>query len=110
MSKAINMKNLSMLVLLIISFLLFMIGISIPGRTRPLHIVFVVAGVTLGFIFYVLTFRQVLKTSSLTSGRRIFWIVAIVCVPMIGNLIYIILQDAFTRKQIPKGVPETKPQ
>ena len=96
------MKNLSLLILLVISFVLFMIGISIPGIRRPIHIIFVVAGVAFGFIFYILTFRQVIKTSSLNSGQRIFWIVAIVCVPMIGNLIYIILQDAFTRKQIPK--------
>jgi hypothetical protein len=96
------MKNFSLLILLIISFVLFMIGISIPGTGRPLHIIFVVAGVTLGFIFYLLTFRQVLRTRSLNSGQRIFWIVAIVCLPMIGNLIYLILQDAFTRKQIPK--------
>jgi hypothetical protein len=96
------MKNLSLLILLIISFALFMIGISIPGRERPLHIILVVAGVVLGFIFYVLTFKQVLQTPSLRGEKRIFWIVAIVCVPMIGNLIYILLQDAFTRKQIPK--------
>jgi hypothetical membrane protein len=96
------MKNFSLLLLLIISFVLFLIGISIPGTGRPLHIIFVVAGVTLGFIFYLLTFRQVIKTPTLNSGRRIFWIVAIVCVPMIGNLIYIILHDADTRKQIPK--------
>jgi hypothetical protein len=96
------MKNFSLLILLIISFILFLIGISIPGRETPLHIIFVVAGVLLGFIFYLLTFRQVLRTSSLSSGRRIFWIVAIVCLPMIGNFIYIIIHDADTRKQIPK--------
>jgi len=50
-------------------------------------------------VFYVLSFRQVLN---LKSERRIFWIVAIVCVPMIGNLIYIIVHDALTRRQIPK--------
>jgi len=96
------MKNFSLLILLIISFILFFIGISIPGRGTTLHVIFVVAGVALGFIFYVLSFRQVVKTSSLSGGRRIFWIVAIVCVPMIGNLIYIIIHDADTRKQIPK--------
>ena len=96
------MKNFSLLILLIISFILFMVGISIPGRGRPIHVVFVVAGIITGFIFYLLTFRQVLKTPSLNSGRRIFWIVAIVCLPMIGNFIYIIIHDADTRKQIPK--------
>jgi hypothetical protein len=45
---------------------------------------------------------NVIKTPSLSGGKRIFWIVAIVCLPMIGNVIYLILQDAFTRKQIPK--------
>lgn len=96
------MKNLSLLILLVVSFVLFMVGIFIPGRGRPLHIVFVVAGVILGFIFYLLTFMNVLKTPSLSGGKRIFWIVAIVCLPMIGNVIYVLLQDAFTRKQIPK--------
>src|SRR4030095_15130478 len=96
------MKNLSLLILLVVSFILFLIGISIPGRGTALHIIIVVAAVTMGFVFYVLTFRQVLKSSSLSNERRIFWIVAIVCLPMIGNLFYIIIHDALTRKQIPK--------
>jgi len=99
------MKNLSLLILLPISFVLFLIGVSIPGRGTPLHIIFVVAGTTLGFIFHVLTFRQVIKTPSLSPGRRTFWIVACVCLPMIGTLIYIIMHDADVRKQVPK--PET---
>ena len=93
------MKNLSLLVLLALSFILFLVGISIPGRGTTLHIVFVSAGVVLGFIFYLLSFKQILR---LKEERKIFWIVALVCVPMIGNLIYIIVHDALTRKQIPK--------
>ena len=96
------MKNLSMLILLVSSAILFAIGISIPGRESLLHIIFVVAGTALGFIFYMLTLLQVIRTPTLSPGRRIFWTVAIVCVPMIGNLIYIIIHDADTRKQIPK--------
>ena len=93
------MKNFSLLILLFVSFILFLVGISIPGRRTTLHIIFVVTGVLLGFVFYSLSFKQVV---SLRSERRIFWIVAIVCLPMIGNLIYIIVHDALTRKQIPK--------
>ena len=96
------MKNFRLLLLLIISFVLFIIGILIPGTRSPLHVSLLVAGTTLGFIFYLLTLRQVIKTPSLSSGRRIFWIVAIVCVPMIGNVIYLLIHDADTRKQIPK--------
>ncbi len=93
------MKNLSLLILLVISFILFLIGISIPGRGTTLHVIVVVTSIVLGFVFYAVSFKQVL---SLKSERRIFWIVAIVCVPMIGNLIYLIVHDALTRKQIPK--------
>ncbi|HEV8506173.1 MAG TPA: hypothetical protein VGQ53_12255 [Chitinophagaceae bacterium] len=96
------MKNLSLLILLFVSFILFLVGVSIPGRGTALHIVVVVTAVALGFAFYVLTFHQVLTTPSLKGERRIFWIVAIVCLPMIGNLIYIIVNDALTTKQIPK--------
>jgi hypothetical protein len=93
------MKNLSLLVLLFVSFILFLVGISIPGRGTPLHIIVVVISILLGFVFYTLSLRQVLR---LKGERRIFWIVAVVCLPMIGNLFYIIIHDALTRKQIPK--------
>ena len=93
------MKNLSLLILLFVSFILFLIGVSIPGRGTALHIFVVVTAVMLGAVFYVLSLRQALN---LKTERRIFWIVAIVCLPMIGNLIFIIVHDALTRKQIPK--------
>ena len=96
------MKNLSLLILLIVSFILFLVGVSIPGRGTALHIIVVVTAVALGFVVYLLTFHQVLTSPSLKGQRRIFWIVALVCLPMIGNLIYIIVHDALTRKQIPK--------
>jgi len=93
------MKNLSLLILLAASFILFLVGISIPGRGTTLHVVVVVISVVLGFLFYALTFHQALRVK---GERRIFWIVAIVCLPMIGNLIFLIVHDALTRKQIPK--------
>jgi hypothetical protein len=96
------MKNLSLLILLVTSFILFLVGVSIPGMQTPLHVIFVVAATALGFIFYIVTFMQVIKTRSLNPGQRIFWIVAIVCLPVIGNLIYVIIHDADVRKQIPK--------
>ena len=96
------MKNLSLLILLFVSFILFLVGISIPGRGTVLHTIVVVTAVVLGFVFYVISFHQVLTTPSLRGERRIFWIVAIVCLLMIGNLICIIVHDALTRKQIPK--------
>jgi O-antigen ligase len=96
------MKNLHLIILLIIACLFFAIGISIPGRNRPLHIIFVSAGIVLGFIFYLLVFKQVLTKPSLSSGIRILWIIFVVCVPMIGSLLYLIIQGTVTTKQVPK--------
>ncbi len=95
------MKNFSALILLVIAFILFLIGISIPGINRPIHIIFVMAGMLLGFIFYLRVFREVLTSSKLSRGERILWIVAIVCLPMIGNMFYIIIHNSAESKQIP---------
>jgi len=93
------MKNLSFITLLFVSFILFLVGISIPGRGTALHIIVVATAVLVGFVFYALSFRKALQ---LNGERRIFWIVAIVCLPMIGNLIFLIVHDALTTRQIPK--------
>jgi Phospholipase_D-nuclease N-terminal len=95
------MKNLRILILLVVAGLLFGIGISIPGTGKPLHIIFVAAGVVTGFIFYLLTFRQVIKKSS--NERRVLWIILVVCVPVIGNVLYVIIHDALARKQVPES-------
>jgi hypothetical protein len=97
-----QVKNLSLLVLLFFSTIFFFVGVSIPGQKSFLHLAFVISGVILGFIFYLRTFIHVIKTPTLNSGKRMFWIVVIVCVPMIGSVIYILLQYAFTKKQVPK--------
>ena len=96
------MKKYSQLLLLAISFILFLVGISIPGRNRPIHIIPVVAAVLLGLIFYVQIFREVIKTPELGSDERIFWIVAIVCLPVIGNMLYVLIHRSAASKQIPK--------
>ena len=96
------MKTVPLLIMFILSAILFFGGMSIPGQKSFLHLTLIVAGVILGAIFYVITFRDAIKTPTLNKGKRMFWIVAIVCVPMIGNLVYVLLQSAFTKKQIPK--------
>ena len=97
-----TMKIFSLLPLLIVAFLLFMIGVSIPGTSKPLHIIFVVTGVIAGFIFYLLTFRDALTTPSLNKGQRLLWTVAIVCVPVIGNLLYVLIHGTVIKNQVPK--------
>ncbi|HMG66760.1 MAG TPA: PLDc N-terminal domain-containing protein [Chitinophagaceae bacterium] len=96
------MKRYSLLILLAASFVLFLTGISIVGPQRPIHIIFVIAGIVLGFIFYLVTLLSVIRSSSMNSGQKTLWIIAIVCLPMIGNMLYVIIYNSVASKQIPK--------
>jgi hypothetical protein len=96
------MKKYSQLLLLAIAFIMLLVGISIPGRESPKHIIFVIAAVLLGFIFYLRIFWEVIKTPELGSDERIFWIVAIVCLPVIGNMLYVIIHYSAAGKQVLK--------
>jgi hypothetical membrane protein len=86
-----DMKNIVLLGMVIIAFFLFLVGIFIPGTENPWHIILVVAGVLTGFTFYLLSFRKMLKDTTLTKGRRMLWTISIVCLPMIGNTFYVIV-------------------
>src|SRR5690349_13119927 len=99
------MKNFSKLILLGVAFVLFLIGISIPGIDSPLHIILVVASVAIGFSFYLVVFLEVVRSPELTRGERILWIVAIICLPVIGNMLYVLIHYSTASTQVPK--PET---
>lgn len=98
-----NMKDVSLLSMVIVAFLLFIVGVFIPGTENPWHIILVVAGLVAGFTFYLLSFRKMLKDSRLIKGRRMFWIVSIVCLPMIGNIFYVIMNMMSAGPQIIKS-------
>jgi hypothetical protein len=97
-----HMKTYSPLLLVAVAFILFLVGISIPGIDSPLHIIVVVISVLLGFIFYLRIFLEVLKSRELNSGERTLWTVAIVCLPIIGNILYVLIHNSAASRQIPK--------
>jgi len=96
------MKTYSPLLLLAIAFVLFLVGISIPGIDSPLHIILVVVAVALGFIFYVRIFLEVIRSDELNQGERTLWTVAIVCLPVIGNILYVLIHKSAASSQSPK--------
>lgn len=98
-----NMKDLSLLSMVIVAFFLFIVGIFIPGTKNPWHIILIIAGLVTGFIFYLLSFQKMLKDRRLIKGRRMFWIVSIVCLPMIGNVFYVIMNMMSAGPQIIKS-------
>lgn len=95
-----DMKNVSLLAMVVVAFLLFIIGVFIPGTLNPWHIAFVTAGMITGFVFYLLSFRKMRTDKTLSEGRKMLWTVVIVCLPMIGNTFYIIVDMMSSFPQI----------
>ena len=54
------------------------------------------------FVFYIITFRWMLRSTSVPPKRRVFWTTAIICLPVIANIIYVIMHDAFLHPEVPK--------
>jgi hypothetical protein len=95
--------NISRLIIwLAVGFVLFLIGLSIPGTTNPFHIILVVAGIVIVFGFYLRTFRLMATTSTLTKGRRMLWTVLIIAMPVIGNMLYVLIHRLSSSHQVVK--------
>ena len=96
------MKDKALLVTIVIAFLLFTVGLFIPGTQDPWHIILVTAGMITGFTYYLLSFRKMLKDSTLTKGRKMLWTISIVCLPLIGNTFYVIVDMMSSTPQMIK--------
>jgi hypothetical protein len=93
------MKGISLSILLAVAFILFLIGISIPGINSAGHIILVSAGVLVGFVFYLRVFWDVIHSPGLSRGERTLWTVVILCVPVIGNLLYVLIRKLSASRQ-----------
>ena len=96
------MKSYSLLILLAVAFVFLLVGISIPGLDSPLHLIFVVTAIVIGFVFYLRVFWEVITSHELEPGEKMLWTVAIVCLPIIGNMFYVIIHNSAASKQTPK--------
>lgn len=96
------MRHSRLIWLIALGALLFAIGLFVPFSYYYLRATLLIAGAALGFLFYLYTLIEVLKSKSLRQSRKIFWMVVIVCVPVFGNLIYIVMQDSMSHKQTPR--------
>jgi hypothetical protein len=96
------MKIFRLIIWLAIGFILFLIGLSIPGAKNPVHIILVVAGILIVLGFYLRTFRHMLTTSSLSKGRRMLWTVLIIAMPVIGNMLYVLIHRLGSSHQVVK--------
>ena len=98
------MKGLKLLILPAIGFVLFVTGLLISDDLKMTRDAFIVAAVLITLVFYFITLAHVIKTFMRGYSKRLFWLVAIVCMPVIGNIIYVIFLETANKKQEPHGV------
>ena len=96
------MRRYSQLSWLALATVMFLAGIFVPGRLSAPHLILVIGAVIVGLYFYIDTFREVLHGNKVSEDRRIFWIIAIICLPMIGNMLYVIIHHSTSGRQAPK--------
>lgn len=96
------MKKIRILFLAAVGLVLSIIGLTLLVDKKNAGYVWLSIEGLLLFIFYVITFRWMLRSTSILPKRRVFWTTAIICLPVIANIIYVIMHDASIHMQIPK--------
>jgi sulfite exporter TauE/SafE len=94
------MKNGRLLLLAIIGSVIGGISFFIrPAEHAVIKYMLLAIAALIILLFHLLIFRQVLKKENLDSAERIFWTISIICLPLIGDIIYLIINDAVNRPQ-----------
>jgi NADH:ubiquinone oxidoreductase subunit 6 (subunit J) len=61
--------------------------------------IFLGVGAMILLVFYIKTWIQVIKGTYITRKQKIFWIVALASLPVIGHLLYVGIVSAINSKQ-----------
>lgn len=93
------MKNLRLLVLGAVGFAISFTGFFLRINYTLASMIVMGIGAVVLFAFYIITFLQVIRSKEIPVKRKVFWIIAILCVPIVANLIYIFVNDALTSSQ-----------
>ena len=78
----------------IISVIFFLIGIFILNTSEHYGYIILFTGVGLGILFTLINVISVAKTTTLRGETKVFWLIIVVLVPILGGFIYYI----FTKK------------
>ncbi len=93
-----------LLLLPAIGFLLFIVGTMVPLYLAEFRFALLACGVTMTLVFYFITLTDTIKAFLQDPAVNTFWLVTIICVPVIGNVIYVIITEMGNRWQQPHGV------
>ena len=97
------MKNRPLFILAMIGSLVGSISFFIHPEQHAILKYWLLAFAALVLLlFHFLTLRQLIKKENRNPSGKIFWTIVIICVPLIGDVIYLVINDAINSPQILK--------
>lgn len=98
------MKKLRVLWWLIAGSVVFAAGLFATVDQSFIKYSLLAAGAVIVSVFYIKTITTLLRSETMGRQRKMFWLIVIVCVPIMGNLAFVIIQSTLSTRQIPKVI------
>lgn len=95
------MKRLRVLWWLVAGSIVFAAGLFTPVNQSFIKYFLLAAGTVIVSIFYIKTIALLLRSETLGRQRKMFWLIVIVCVPVMGNIAFVIIQSTLSTRQVP---------
>jgi hypothetical protein len=96
------MKKIKILILAGVGLIISVLGLSLAVNKKNSGYILLSIGGLLLFIFYIITFRSMLRSLSAIPKRKVFRTNAIIMLPIIANIVFVIMHDAFLHPEVPK--------
>ncbi len=87
-----NLKHPSFIVG-IISILLLFVGIGLKSYGDRSGDIVIIASIVLGAIHWIWSVVDVFKRTDMKPNQRIFWIIGVICAPVMGGLLFYIMHQ-----------------
>jgi hypothetical protein len=79
------------IILAIISIILVIAGSALSGKNENGNYI-LYAGLLAGAIFYLTSIIDVFRSRTVRPSRKIVWLIMTICVPVVGGLLYYVIE------------------
>jgi hypothetical protein len=79
------------IILAIISIILLIAGSVLLGRS-PSGLFILYSGLLAGTIFTITSIIDVFRSKTVRPPRKIVWLIMVICVPVVGGLLYYVIE------------------
>ena len=79
------------IVLAVISIILVIVGSALLGKSEYGNYI-LYAGLFVGTVFSISSVIDVFRSKTVRSSRKIVWLIMVICVPVVGGLLYYVIE------------------